>query len=258
MVTGSERMGRRVLLAAVVLLSVVAVASVDARRSKRYDCSKKLAKAIQRYERGRYNDAKTILDDVQFQCGGHQVMDTALYYLGMALLRGNSPIDGKSAFRRLVSNYPDSPFAEESRFRMGQCSWRQSNTYDRDQTETKEAIRELRDFLEAYGGSTWADSARECLRECHDKLAQKEYANARFYHRIDKYDAAVVYYRAVIDDYPESSYAAESRLYLAQALHRINRTTEARDVIGDILDGPYEQEIKRRARLLQSRLDEEE
>jgi hypothetical protein len=44
-------------------------------------------------------------------------------------------------------------------------------------------------------------------------------------------------------------------VYLAQALARIDRVTEARAVVEQVLDSDYNEEIKRRARLVLVRIE---
>jgi outer membrane protein assembly factor BamD len=249
----------------VVLTALLVAASASAatktgtttkprKHAKQYDCSARISKAVERYQHGRYNETKTLLQEVQLNCGGHSAIDSAIYYLAMSEMRGDQAVEAKADFRKLADNYPSSVFSEEARFRMGQCSFLQSPSFDRDQAETNDAIRELTDFVEAYAQSSWVDSAQMYLTKCNDKLARKEFTNARFYHRIDKYDAAVVYYRGLIQEFPASRYVPESRLYLAQALAQLDRVTEARAAVDELLNGTYADDIKRRARLVEARL----
>jgi len=251
-----KHMKRTYCLMAFVLICLVVPPSTFAKRGKLFNCGESLHEGIEAYNRGRDNKATAVLQEVVYQCGGgYAAVDSALYYYGMSLLRSDRAAEAKSQFRRLVETHPDSPFFEEAHFRLGQSSFVQSNAFDRDQTETRQAIDELSDFVRAHPESPWVDSAQAYLKNCRDKLAHKDFASARFYHRIEKYDAAVVYYRTLMEEYPDSRFVPESKLYLAQALSRTNRVTEANLVVNDLLEGEYGEEIKRRAELLQQRLD---
>lgn len=246
-----------ITLAIVALLSVssaVGAPKKEKEKGRRFDCRERVEEAIARYEKGRYNDVKTKLDEVRYQCGGHSVIDTVLYYLGMAHLRSKQALEAKGHFERLVQHYPNSVFAQEALFRIGHASYQESNPYNRDQTETRQAIRELRVFLETYPEGSLADSARVYLDKCNDKLAHKQFSSARFYHRIDEYEAAVVYYRTLIEEFPHSAYVGQSKLYMAQALVKINRSGEALSVVEDLLEGDYKEEILKKARQLRSSL----
>jgi len=222
---------------------------------KLYNCTAQLQKAVQRYDKGRYADVKTILEEVRYQCSGNSMIDTVLYYLGMSSLEMKQPVEAVTEFKRLSQNYPNSVFHEETEFRIGQCSFIQSNSYERDQTETRDAIRELTDFIDTYPASVFADSAKLYLDKCIDKLAHKEYSVARFYHKSGQYSAAIVYYQSVLDGYPQSDYVPDSRLYMAVALGKISRPAEARMILTELADGSAGEAIAKKAKKALQRLD---
>ncbi|MBD3392133.1 MAG: outer membrane protein assembly factor BamD [Chitinivibrionales bacterium] len=249
----------RVLVVGLTVVFAVSSATDAAwrsRRKKRYDCSARLARALVKYDKGRFGDVKTILTDTKYQCGGHSAMDSILYYLGMAHLQSRSANEAKLEFERLINDFPNSPFAEEAAFRIGHCSYLSSNPPARDQSTTRDAIRELTNFLDRHPESALADSAKKYLHKSREKLAEKAFNTARFYEKIDKYEAAVVYYRALIDEYPESEYVMESRLATARCLARVARAVEARDELTAILAEEPDEETARKARDLLARVDE--
>jgi outer membrane protein assembly factor BamD len=240
----------------IIATSFTSDAEWKSRRKKRYDCTRDLTRAIARYEKGRYNEAKTILGETKYQCTGHSSMDSILYYLGMSALRAKTPEEARTEFDRLVIDFPNSPFAEEAHFRIGHGSYLSSNPPERDQSKTKDAIRELSGFIDDYPGSVFADSARVYIAKCENKLARKEYETARFYQKLEKYEAAIVYYRALTDDYPESEFVAESRLSIAYCLAKIQRTSEARQVLEQLLEKGPGEEIAKKARSTMERLEQ--
>jgi outer membrane protein assembly factor BamD len=228
------------------------------RRKPRYNCSEEIQKALSLYERGRFGRVSTILSEVKLQCSGHQVIDTALYYNGKALLETKSEGEAKNEFQRLIQDFPNSPFYEEAHFLIGYCSYLESYPPDRDQSITREAIRELREFAEQFPQSEFADSARVYLKKCRGKLAQKEYNNARFYERIGEYEAAVIYYQSLIENYPESELILQAELNLAEALIHVNRTTEAKAVVDELSDETVHKEIRQRIIELYKKIEKKE
>jgi outer membrane protein assembly factor BamD len=145
-------------------------------------------------------------------------------------------------------------YAEECHYRIGQCSFLDSHPYDRDQTKTTDAIRQLTEFMDLYPQSKWADSSRACIDQCRDKLAHKEFAAAQFYSRIHEYEAAAVYYKIVLSDFPASAYVAESKLNLAESYAKVNRLSESISLLDDIAKSGYSAEINRKAELLRSQI----
>jgi len=230
-------------------------AAWKSRRTRRYDCEKDLKRAVARYEKGRYNETKTILSETKYQCAGHSAMDSILYYLGMSQLRSKSPVEARTEFNRLVIDFPNSPFAEEAHFRIGHASYLASNPPERDQSKTKDAIRELEEFIDRHPQSVFADSARKYIEKCEEKLAYKEFQTGRFYQKIEKYEAAIVYYRALVEEYAHSRYAEESILSMAYSLAKVQRRAEARQVLEQLLEKQPTGEVAKKARSLIARLD---
>jgi len=224
------------------------------RRFGRFDCEKQVERAGEKFEKGRYADAALIYDEIRYQCSGNSMIDTVLYYLGMSYLRSRRPIDAQTEFERLMQNFPNSEFAQESQFRLGQSMYLQSNSFDRDQTETLDARRILSEFVETYPASFFRDSAEAYIAKCQDKLAHKEFSHGRFYQKKREYEAAIIYYNSLMAEYPESEYVPQAKLNLAQALMTLNRETEALAIITDILEQNYSSDVTRKAQLMRSRI----
>ena len=250
-------MKKRVLFALSVLIVFFSVTSEpEAKtRAKRYDCAGKIERAVKNYQKKRYNDVKTILDQVKMNCSGHPSLDTALYYLGKANIKTKQAIQASLEFEVLLQDFPNSPFKEEVHFLIGFCSYKQSYSYERDQSKTKDAIREFEDFIGLFPESPFADSAQYYLKECKERLVEKEVVNARFYEKIDKNEAAIVYYRIIMEEFPQSSYITESKLALARNLIKVSRPREAVGVLDELLSSEADSEIKKKARLLLGKIE---
>lgn len=223
---------------------------------KRYECGERFAKALKKYEAKKYSSAKVILDDVKLQCAGHPVMDSAGYFLGMSLARMKMYAEARLEFTRLTQDFPHSPFFDEAQFRIGWCVFRSALSVERDQTDTREAQRLFKDFLESYPSSKYADSAQACLKAAVGKLAEKEFNSARFYQKMGEKEAAVVCYKVFISEYPATSYTAQARLNLGQMLVELGRTAEAREVLNALLEEETKSETARKAQELLRRCSE--
>ncbi len=81
-----------------------------------------------------------------------------------------------------------------------------------DQTDTGRAIDYIRLYLAQYPDSPQAPEATALLAELREKLAQKRYNNGRLYQRRELYEAAIVYYESVLQDFPTSAFADDALL----------------------------------------------
>ena len=87
-----------------------------------------------------------------------------------------------------------------------------SPAHDLDQTDTERAIDYIRLYLAQYPDAPQASEASTLLAELREKLALQRYNNGRLYQRRELYEAAVVYYESVLQDYPTSAYADDALL----------------------------------------------
>lgn len=248
-------------LSLIIAICIILISSFPAdsewksRRKRRYDCAGDLRKAVSRYQKGRFSETKTILSEAKYQCTGHEAMDSILYFLGMSMLKSKSPSDAKIEFNRLLMDFSNSQFAEEALFRVGQASYLASNPSQRAQSTTRDAIRELSEFIDRYPGSVFADSATQYIKKCENKLVEREFMAARLYEKIDKYESAILYYRVVIADYPGSEFENVARLSLGHCLARVKRIDEARAVLQELYEDDNAKDVRQKTKLLLSRLD---
>jgi outer membrane protein assembly factor BamD len=217
-------------------LVLPASAALKKGKDRTVDCSKKLNEALLLYKNKRYSQAQLKLSDMKVQCNGSSVMDSVLYYLGMTDIFTKKYIEARTEMELLVQDYPQSAFFNEAKFRIPYCVYKQSNSFERDQKETEEAIRLFRDYLTETSSTGWEiDSARFYYKDAIEKMAKKEFQAAKFYERVEKYEAAVVYYRTFLNDFPESKFSDEAQLNLLQVLVHLERNAEAQEALDEMV-----------------------
>jgi outer membrane protein assembly factor BamD len=146
-------------------------------------------------------------------------------YLGERTLEAS--ILAISEFREFLTFYPTHPRADYAQYRLALAHYNQMLRPERDQTQTKEAIREFEAFLERYPNSALAPEARARLREANDRLSESEYRVGVFYFRNRWYPGAIDRFRAVLSRDPEYTHRDAVYFHLAEALTRTQRAAEA-------------------------------
>jgi outer membrane protein assembly factor BamD len=218
-----------------------------------YECSEKVHEAIEKYKKKRYSSAQFLLTDVIAKCPGHGSTDTALFYLGKSWLGMKKPDEAKLEFDRLIQSFSQSPFNEEANYLLGYSSYKASSPWYLDQTSTKDALKKLKEFMETFPQSPFADSAKACIDSCNEKLARKEYEAAVFYEKVAQFDAAIVYLKNVVETYPESRLVPRAKLSMAADLIETKRPAEADAVLEELLDQNHDEAIAKKARTLKLR-----
>lgn len=130
-------------------------------------------------------------------------------------------------YREFLAFYPTSPRADYSQFQLGMVHFNQMLSPDRDQTETKETIKEFETFVERYPSSELLPQGRTRLREAKDRLGDSDVRVGITYLRINWPSGAIERFRGVLEKDPE--YTNRDILYynLAEALLQSEKRAEA-------------------------------
>jgi outer membrane protein assembly factor BamD len=104
---------------------------------------------------------------------------------------------------------------------------RQMRGPQRDQTETREAIKELQTFVDRYPNSNLMTEARAKLRESRDRLSESDYLVGYFYYRQRWYVGAIPRFKDLLKGDPDYSGRDAVYFYLADALVKTKQEAEA-------------------------------
>jgi outer membrane protein assembly factor BamD len=123
-------------------------------------------------------------------------------------------------YREFLAFYPTHSRADYAQYQLGMVHLNQMLGPQRDQTETKEAIREFQTFVDRFPNSPMIGQARQRLREARDRLGDSELQVGVFYLNIRAYSSAIDRLRGLLKSDPE--YTRKDALYfhLADALEK--------------------------------------
>ncbi|MFP4522302.1 MAG: outer membrane protein assembly factor BamD, partial [Fibrobacterota bacterium] len=134
-------------------------------------------KAMDRFQDEDWFGSRLLLDSIESEYPGSEIIDKVQYYQGLASFNNKEFIVAENEFRSLVRDFCTSEYAESAQYYTGLSCFKQSLPAERDQTETKEAIEEFRTFIESFRTSPLTDSALIYIKKGNDKLARKIYLN---------------------------------------------------------------------------------
>jgi len=167
-------------------------------------------KALALYEDEKWDEAAGAFSAVLTLGRGSIVAQDAQFYLAEANYKNKRYLVAASEYERFTLLYPDSPRRETADLNIARCYYELSPRYKLDQTYTVQAIENFNIFLSRYPSSEYREEAIASIDALRDKLAQKIYSAADFYRRTQRYEAAVLTYGEVIDQYPETAWAEQS------------------------------------------------
>jgi outer membrane protein assembly factor BamD len=193
--------------------------------------------------------------------------DTFLFERGEAARKDEKWVDAREYFRNIVDNYPQSPFRPDAKLALGDTylsqggtenlllaanEFREFQTFypthpradyaqlqlarsytrqmlapERDQSATRDAIKEIEVFLQRYPNSSLMPQARELEREAKDRLSQAGYRVGYFYYRARWYPGAIDRFREVLANDPAFTRRDAVYFHLAESLYRTDKKAEA-------------------------------
>lgn len=138
------------------------------------------------------------------------------YKLGLVLKGLGRYYEAEEAFQKVISNYPDSEWAEPSKFQIASCRAAVSRGPEYDQGAAGEAKEKFEEFVRQHPDATLSKEAEKNISKIRYKEAESNYNIALFYEKQKAYEAAAIYYKEVIDKYFNTPFAAKAQVKLKQ------------------------------------------
>ncbi len=158
-------------------------------------------------------------------------------YIGDGSLE--SLILGANEFKEFLTFFPTHDRAYYAQYKLALSHYEQMAAPQRDQTQTKEALKEFQTFIERYPDSKLINEGQKKLQECRDRLSEADYEVGFFYYRARWYPGAIVRLRAVLKDNPEFARRDALYYYLADTYVKVNLAPEALPLL-DKLSAEFE------------------
>ena len=181
---------------------------------KAQDPDYKYQKALEYFNNRQYVRSQTILEDVASYYKGTERSQDVLIYLSRSYMGQKDYTSASDYFQAYIRNYPKGKYIVEARFQVGHCYYLESPDARLDQELTRKGIQFFTEFVEYYPESPYAEQAYKEMNEMYDKLAYKEYLNAKLYYNLgtylgNNYLSAEIVARNALRDYPSNSYQEE-------------------------------------------------
>lgn len=153
-------------------------------------------------------------------------------------------------YREFLTFYPTNRRADYAQFKLGMAHFKQMRSAQRDQTETREAVKELQTFVDRFPNSSLMPDAAARLREAKDRLDESNYLVGYFYYRQRWYPGAIARFRQVLQEDPEYTNRDALYFYLAESLVKMKQEAEAlpylEKLVAEFERSEYLQDAQRR------------
>jgi outer membrane protein assembly factor BamD len=146
-------------------------------------------------------------------------------YIGEDSIESN--ILAINEFREFLTFFPVSRRADYAQYRIGLAYSRQMLSPQRDQTATRDAIRELETFLQRYPDSAYRPDVEALERTARDRLSQSEYEIGYFYARYNVCVGAIDRFRGILISDPGFTRRDAVYFHMAECMMKLQAPAEA-------------------------------
>ena len=130
-------------------------------------------------------------------------------------------------YREFLSFYPTNKRADYAQYKLAMTHFKQMRAAERDQSETRDAIKEFQTFVVRYPASTLMTEGKARLRESLDRLSQADFRVGYFYFRQKWYPGSIDRLAAILKNDPEYTSRDEVYFYLAESYIKMKRDAQA-------------------------------
>ncbi len=180
---------------------------------KSEDPAVKYASAEKMYAAKKYGKAIRLFEQIAPAYKGKPSAEKMFYMYSQSLYKTEQYYLAGYQFESFVSSYPKSEKIEEASFLGAKSFTYLSPVYSLDQTDTNKAIDKLQDYIDKYPEGANLAEANTLVKGLREKLEKKAFENAKIYHTISDYKAAMVAFDNFLINFPGTSYKEKALYY---------------------------------------------
>jgi outer membrane protein assembly factor BamD len=189
--------------------------------------------SLSEYERGRWANAARGFERLTTDLPARDPrLATAYFYLGKSQQQLSDHLTAAQTFQRISESFPDDTLAGNALFEAGQSYARLWRRPDLDSQYGRSALNVYRTLLVLYPGSSSRSEAEAEIERLEEWFATKDYNPGYHYMRRGAYDSAIIYFRDVIQQYPNAAKTREAYLRLLEVYDTIRYREDARELCG--------------------------
>ena len=227
-----------------LVLAVVSVAVVSACSSgfklSRYRTNESLFSAgLSEFNKGKWDHAVTVFEKLTFDLPARDtLLPLAHWYLAKAHAGRKEHLLAAQAYNRLAESFATDTLADDAMYeaaREYQMLWR-NPTLDAQYGE--QALAAYHTLLGLYPDTDRQADAAKQIAVLQEWFASKDYESGMYYFRRKAFDSAIIYFKEVVKNYPETNKAKEAYLRLVTA-YEMNRYREDKEEVCATLAAKY-------------------
>ncbi len=216
----------------VLVLCALAGACGRGFKLSRYTTNEALyAAAKQQFDRGKWDNAVSAFEKLTFDLPARDtLLPLAHWYLAKSYSGRKEHLLAAQAYNRLSESFATDTLADNAMYEAGreyQKMWRRPTL---DANYGEHAIATYQSMLGLYPDSELKDEAEQQVQTLNEWFAAKDYESGLYYLRRRAFDSAIIYFRDVVEKFPQTAKSRDAYLRLAEAYGAIEYREDKNDV----------------------------
>ena len=199
-------------------------------KSTDYDYKYEYAKEC--FDRGKYTNAITLLEELVTILKGSDNGQECLYMLAMAEFCNGDYETASTYFKKYYQSYPKGIYSEMASYFVGESLYMSTPEPRLDQSQTVNAISAYQEYLDLFPDALMKSQAQQRLFALQDKLVKKELLSAQLYYNLgtyfgnctnggSNYEACIITAQNALKDYPYSSMRENFSLLIMKSKYEL-------------------------------------
>ena len=228
-----HRLWRRT--AAALLLTVAAACHPDF-QLKNYKTNEQLYRAgLREFDRHKWDNAIAAFEKLTLDLPARDsLLPRSYWYLATAHERQGEHLLAAQSYSKLVESFPDDSSADDAALEAARSYWKMWRKPSLDPTYGETALATYNTLIGLYPTSPLIPQAQKELAELENWFATKNFEAGLFYFRRKAFDSAILYFKDVLNRWPNSPTAKQTSLKLVEAYKAIRYREDASDLCTEL------------------------
>lgn len=209
------------------------------------------AEGVEEFNSGDYLEAQKLFDVIKLQYPASQYADDAQYYMAEINYKKGEYVLAAYNYNLLRRAFPNSQYAKEALYKASMSYLQLSPDQQREQSYTKQAIRSFSEFQAFYPDDSLAVESGKRIVELREKLAERDFATAQLYIKLDYPRAALIYFNQVISEFADTHFLEPAYVGRLKMQIRLKKLDDARETMRlykqQFPQGEHREEVKQMA-----------
>ncbi|GAB4031095.1 outer membrane protein assembly factor BamD [Spirosoma jeollabukense] len=170
--------------------------------------------AVEYYKKGDWYRAGLLFEELIPVLKGSTESEMAQFYYAYTQYQQQQYLLSATLFKKFYETFARSDYAQEAMYMYAYSLYKDTPSFNLDQSNTLTATSALQDFINTYPDSKYKEEGTKLILDLRGKLERKSYEKAKLYYKtsgfnIASYKSAVISINNFQKDFPDSEYNEE-------------------------------------------------